>query len=142
MSNSSDTIFNLVGGDDFFLKLVDIFYTKVAQDEVLNHMFHEGFEQPKHNLYLFLRKIFGGPDDYTPARGHPKMRRRHFPFAIGMVERNRWIKLMLESLDELKVSKEHPAREPMESYFQNVATHMINQKVTLDDINSAGIDKL
>ena len=142
MNDSRETIYDVVHGDEFFLKLVDIFYDKVAKDDVLQSMFHEGFEKPKHNLYLFLRKIFGGPDDYTPARGHPMMRKRHLPFKIGLLERNRWMKLMLESLEELHITNDHPARAPMEAYFQNVATHMINQQVSASDINEAGIGEL
>lgn len=138
MSTSKETIYDLVKGDDFFLKLVDIFYDKVAKDDILKGMFHGGFDEPKHNLYLFLRKIFGGPDDYTPARGHPRMRKRHMPFVIGLKERNRWMKLMLESLDQLDITKDHPVRESMESYFQNVATHMMNQRVSPEDITKAG----
>lgn len=142
MSASRDTIYDLVKGDEFFLQLVDLFYDKVAKDDVLSHMFPGGFEKPKHNLYLFIRKIFGGPDDYTPERGHPRMRKRHMPFVIGLKERNRWMKLMLESLDELQITKDHPARGPMEAYFQNVATHMINQQVSLEDINNANLGEL
>ncbi len=134
----NQNIYNLVNGDDFFSKLVNIFYDKMATDDILSHMFHSGFDEPKRNLYLFLRKIFGGPDDYSPLRGQSMMRKRHSPFKIGLKERNRWIKLMLESLDELQIIKGHPVRETMETYFQNVATHMINQQVSIQDINEAG----
>ena len=138
MSNPNEKIFSLVDGDKFFLQLVEIFYEKVAEDDILRSMFPDSFVEPKENLFLFLRKIFGGPDDYTSKRGHPMMRRRHLPFPIGLSERNRWIKLMLESLEEMGVTKSHPIRAPMEEYFQNVATHMINREVTVEDINSEG----
>lgn len=138
LSISNDSIYKLVNGDQFFLKLVDVFYNKVEKDDVLNHMFHNGFEEPKRNLYLFLRKIFGGPDDYIPTRGPPMMRRRHLPFVIGLKERNQWMKLMLESLDELEITNNHPARKQMENYFESVATHMINQRISVEDINEAG----
>lgn len=137
MSISKESVYELVNGDEFFSKLVNIFYDKVAVNEVLNFMFQgKTFDEPKENLFLFLRKIFGGPDEYTPKRGHPMMRRRHMPFPIGLKERNEWMNLMLESLEELSITKDHPAREPMEKYFQNVATHMINKAVSLQDFNT------
>lgn len=137
MQDPRETVYQLVGGDEFFSKLVTLFYDKVAINEILKHMFHgKTFDEPKENLYLFLRKIFGGPDEYTSKRGHPMMRRRHLPFLIGLKERNEWMKLMLESLEELQVTKDHPAREPMEVYFNNVATHMINKTVSPQDFNT------
>lgn len=135
MSSPIGNVFDLVQGDAFFSQLVNIFYNKVAKDDLLKGMFHNSFEEPKHNLYLFLRKIFGGPDDYTPLRGPAMMRKRHLPFSIGLKERNRWMKLMIESLEELGITKNHPARGLMEDYFQGVATHMINRQVTVQDIN-------
>ena len=128
------TVYDIVGGDEFFNNLVDIFYSKVAKDELLNGMFvDQTFVSPKRHLYLFLRMLFGGPDDYTPERGHPKMRRRHFPFKIGVKERNRWLKLMLSSLDELGVTSEHQSRAYIQEYFERVATHMINQEIKPED---------
>ena len=138
MNSSKETIYRILEGDDFFKNLVEIFYNKVSKDDVLRTMFPDSFVDAKENLYLFLRKIFGGPDEYTPKRGHPMMRRRHLPFPIGLQERNRWIKLMLESLEELGITANHPVRAPMEDYFQNVATHMINKIVTADDFSPSG----
>lgn len=138
MSDPKGQIFDQVNGDPFFLQLVNIFYDKVAKDELLSPMFHNSFDDAKHNLYLFLRKIFGGPDEYTLLRGNPMMRKRHLPFSIGLQERNRWLKLMLESMDEVGVTKNNPAREIMEEYFQFMATRMINREVKSEDYNLEG----
>jgi hemoglobin len=132
MNNAKDTVYSDLG-DEFFKNLVEIFYTKVENNEILRFMFPDTLDEAKENLRLFLLKIFGGPDDYTPKRGHPMMRRRHLPFSIGLIERNEWIKLMMESLDELGITKNHPKREVIDNYFQSVATHMMNKKVNIED---------
>jgi hemoglobin len=126
-------VYDLVGGDDFFKKLVNVFYNKIDHDDLLRYMFPESLEEPKKWNYLFLRKIFGGPDDYVPIRGHPMMRKRHLPFKIGVKERNRWLALMLESLDELGLTHEHKARPIMQNYFEFMATKMINQPIRAED---------
>ena len=42
-------------------------------------------------LRLFLIQYWGGPRTYDDERGHPRLRMRHFPFAIGPAERDRWL---------------------------------------------------
>ena len=125
-------IFNSVGGTPFFRKLVDTFYTKVEKDPLLRPIFPESLDQGKHWQFLFLQEIFGGPTDYQKLRGSPMLRRRHLPFKIDIYARDRWIKLMLESLDELGINNDHPARKIMQKYFEGTATKMINRNVTGD----------
>ncbi|MFV2016698.1 MAG: globin [Candidatus Heimdallarchaeota archaeon] len=127
------TVYDLVGGDPFFKDLTNKFYDKIDKDELIRYMFPESLENPKNWNFLFLRKIFGGPDDYIPLRGNPMMRRRHLPFKIGLKERNRWLFLMLESLDELGINIEHKARPLMQYYFEHMATKMINQPIDANE---------
>ena len=127
------SVYVLVGGDKFFKDLVDNFYAKIDEDDLLRYMFPQSLDKAKQWNYLFLRKIFGGPDDYVSQRGHPRMRKRHLPFKIGIKERNRWLSLMLEALDDLGITEEHEARSIMQKYFDFMATKMINQSVKPDD---------
>ena len=130
------TVYDLVGGDSFFKALVDTFYDKIDKDDLLRHMFPVSLEEPKKWNYLFMRMIFGGPDDYVPQRGHPRMRKRHFPFKIGLNERNRWFNLMMESIEGL-ISKDHEAYPIMKKYFDHMATKMINQPIIADQFKES-----
>ena len=43
---------------------------------------------------MFLTQYFGGPTTYSEERGHPRLRMRHAPFAIGPEERDHWLVAM------------------------------------------------
>lgn len=139
MSNELDIkqVFNAVGGTPFFRKLVDIFYAKVEKDPLLRPIFPESLEQGKYWQFLFLQEMFGGSRDYQKLRGPPMLRKRHMPFKIDINARNRWVKLMLESLDELEITINHPARRILQTYFEGTATKMINITTTAEYFSSS-----
>lgn len=114
-----------VGGDETFRKLVWAFYRRVEADSELRRLFPPHLEPGREKQYLFLVQYFGGGPRYSEAHGHPRLRMRHFPVAIGGAERDRWLKHMLDSIDEVGI--EEPWRTEMRGYFEMASTHMINQ---------------
>ncbi|HEU4751706.1 MAG TPA: globin, partial [Armatimonadota bacterium] len=84
---SEPTIYELAGGDAPFARLVEAFYAGVENDPVLRPMYPEDLSDARERLFLFLTQFFGGPRRYEEQRGHPRLRMRHFPFAIGQAER-------------------------------------------------------
>jgi hemoglobin len=130
-------IFQLVGGAEFFQRLVDTFYTKIEQDPILRPIFPKNLDDGRKWQFLFLQQFFGGPRDYEKIRGLPMLRKRHLPFPIGILERNRWVQLMIESLEELGITKNHPARASLQEYFETTATKMINKVQVVPDMLSA-----
>ena len=113
-------------GEAGFARLVAAFYRRVPGDDVLGAMYpkHElaGAEQ---RLRDFLVQRFGGPDRYSQQRGHPRLRMRHFPFAIDQRARDRWVSLMEEALVEAQLPAE--AVPPLRKFFHDAATFMINR---------------
>src|ERR1700704_963990 len=99
----SDTLYERVGGETFFTSLVERFYAGVATDPVLRPLYPEDLEPPKRHLALFLMQYWGGPRTYSEQRGHPRLRMRHFPFAVTPTARDRWLELMRAALDEVKL---------------------------------------
>ncbi|MDP9117005.1 MAG: globin [Actinomycetota bacterium] len=99
----ADTFFEAVGGEKTFRLLVERFYAGVAQDPVLRPLYPEADLGPaRDRLHLFLVQYWGGPTTYSDQRGHPRLRMRHAPFAIGIAERDAWLGHMgaaLASLD-------------------------------------------
>jgi len=43
----------------------------------------------------------GGPQLFIEQYGHPMLRRRHLPFAIGNAERDQWMLCMNQALGEV-----------------------------------------
>ena len=79
-------------------------------------------------LRWFLAQYWGGPPTFNEQRGAPMLRRRHFPFRIGMAEAERWLELMSNSLDQFSEDELNPAqREALWNHMQRVAYMMINQ---------------
>src|SRR3954447_12262425 len=87
------TVFEAVGGMPFFEALVDRFYEGVAADPNLLAVYPEpdDLSGARHRLTLFLAQYWGGPDTYGRERGHPRLRMRHAPFAVGPDARDRWL---------------------------------------------------
>src|SRR5258706_7172180 len=77
----------------FFERLVDHFYSRAAADPVLMAVYPDpgDLAGARHRLTLFLAQYWGGPRTYDAERGHPRLRMRHAPFAIGPVERDAWL---------------------------------------------------
>ena len=66
--------FERVGGEPFFIKLVERFYDLVESDLVLRPLYPPNLEPGKVNLAAFLTQYWGGPPHYSLERGHPRLR--------------------------------------------------------------------
>lgn len=124
MEHEQMTIYELVGGDPTFRKLVDAFYEKIAADPTIRGMFPDDLEPGKEGQFLFLAQYFGGPARYIETRGHPRLRMRHAPFTIDQRAAETWLSHMLTSIDEIGI--EEPARSVMRDYFERAAPFMVN----------------
>lgn len=125
------TVYAAVGGQQFFDDLVGRFYDAVENDELLRPMYPTDLGPSRHRLAGFLAQYWGGPADYSAERGHPRLRMRHMPFAIGVAERNAWMRHMLASLEAANLPDGSPLdpdiAQAMFAHFDNAATHLINQ---------------
>jgi hemoglobin len=120
------TLFEEVGGSEFFDRLVERFYEGVASDDVLLPLYPEqsDLSGAKERLTLFLQQYWGGPTTYSDERGHPRLRQRHFPFVIGQLERDRWMVHMMAAVDEL--SPNDSVHRQLAEYMEMASTAMIN----------------
>jgi hemoglobin len=125
-------LFEVVGGEPFFRRLVDVFYDGVAGDEVLVRLYPEApdLSGARQRLRMFLVQYWGGPTTYSDERGHPRLRMRHAPFAVGEPERDAWLVHMRLALRtvvaERDVDPEVEAR--MAEYFAMAADAMVNTR--------------
>jgi hemoglobin len=120
------SLYESVGGLPFFERLVDRFYEGVADDDVLRPLYPEqDLTGARRRLTLFLAQYWGGPGTYSQERGHPRLRARHFPFAIGGLERDRWLVHMRAAIDASDAPE--PARTRLQEYVTMAADAMRNQ---------------
>ncbi len=113
-------------GDDGFAKLTTAFYLRVREDDLIGPMYPGGdWEGSEKRLRDFLIFRFGGSNRYLLERGHPRLRMRHAPFAIGEAERDRWLELMDAAMDEIELIGE--ARRHLAAFFAQVADFMRNK---------------
>lgn len=122
------TVHQAVGGDGFFVELVERFYAGVAEEPLLRPMYPEDLTEPKRHLAGFLIQLFGGSQAYSAERGHPRLRMRHVPFTIGPAERDAWYRNMIGALNSLVDERDVvvEAETAMRDYFSMSAEAMRN----------------
>jgi hemoglobin len=120
------TIYELAGGEETFRLMVERFYARVAEDPLLRAVYpEEDLSGATERLTLFLIQYWGGPTTYSDRRGHPRLRMRHQPFAIGKPERDAWLRQMTAAVESLELAPE--IRKALLDYFETASTAMINQ---------------
>ena len=127
MTTDLPTLYDRAGGTPFFEALAGRFYAGVATDPILRPVYPESDLAPaRRRLGLFLIQYWGGPTTYDDERGHPRLRMRHAPFAIGPVERDRWLVHMRAAIAELAPSTDVAVE--LERYFAMAAEAMRNRE--------------
>lgn len=117
-------------GEETLVAIVAGFYRQVPDDPILGPMYpKQDFAGAEQRLRSFLIYRFGGPPDYLRDRGHPRLRMRHAPFVVDQAARDRWMELMMRSVDEQvaagKVEREH--RDYLERFLGDIATFLRNR---------------
>ena len=123
---SARTYYDEVGGAPVFRALVARFYAGVRTDPVLAPLYpQDDWDGAETRLRGFLEQYWGGPTTYSQERGHPRLRMRHAPFAIGPVERDAWLTHMRDAVDSLGLSAEQDAT--LWDYLEMAARSMQNR---------------
>jgi hemoglobin len=127
MSDTRATsLYEAIGGEPAFYRLVHRFYSQVAADPELRRVYpSRSLGAAEEHLRLFLIQYWGGPTTYDELRGHPRLRMRHARFAIGPAERDAWLRHMRTALDELQLDP--GADEQLWEYLVMAAHSLVNQ---------------
>ena len=131
MADSELSLYELLGGEMGLRALVNRFYDLMdSSPEAQNiRAFHaRSLTQSREKLFMFLSGWSGGPQIYVERFGHPRLRMRHMPFAIGIVERDQWLWCMNKALDESQIDPR--VVEYLKARFAEVADAMRNQVET------------
>jgi hemoglobin len=127
MNESAEpSLYDAVGGEETFRRLVGKFYQEVASDPELRPVYPSRDLGPaEEHLRLFLIQYWGGPGTYSEQRGHPRLRMRHVHFAIGEAERDAWLRHMRTAMDELALDEAHDAQ--LWDYLVMAAHSLVNR---------------
>ncbi len=99
-----ETPYQQIGGDAKVRALIDRFYDlmdTVPEYYVIRKLHPADLAGSRNKLYLFLTGWLGGPPLYTDKFGHPMLRARHLPFAIGIAERDAWMACMAQAMEDV-----------------------------------------
>lgn len=121
----SESLFDRVGGEPVFRRVVDRFYDAVALDPVLRPLYPEQDLGPaRDRLRMFLVQYWGGPATYSEQRGHPRLRMRHAAWVIGERERDHWLAHMRAAVDA--ESLDPVAHDAVWQHLERAAHSLLN----------------
>jgi hemoglobin len=124
---SKTTPYDVIGGELIIRDLVERFYfymDSLPEAKGIRDMHQPDLTSAKTKLFKFLSGWLGGPDLFVQEYGHPMLRARHLPFAIGESERDQWMLCMNKAIAEIPMN---PILETnLKNALQELATHMIN----------------
>jgi hemoglobin len=121
------TPYQALGGDAAVLALVNIFYDTMEQDPAfarIRALHKPTLDDARAKLHEFLSGWLGGPQLYVQKYGHPRLRGRHMPFAIGEHERDLWLACMRSAMDQRGITGD--VRAFLDQRFAHVANFMRN----------------
>jgi hemoglobin len=126
--SSKSTFFELLGGVEKVRELVETFYDVMDSDakaSTIRAMHAADLTSAREKLFMFLTGWTGGPQLYIERYGHPRLRARHLPFAIGESERDQWMYCMIRAMHILQI--EESVMQKLAEQLYGVADFMRNQ---------------
>jgi hemoglobin len=121
----------LAGGEDLVVRIARSFYARMADMEPALARLHELdergqiSERTQERFTRFLIEWLGGPANYSPREGHPRLRMRHATVPIDSAMRDAWMRCMTSALDEQGVKGE--VRAFLDLRFGELATFLQNR---------------
>ena len=126
------SLYDAVGGEPVFRRLVADFYAGVAEDPVLRPLYPDDLGPAEDRLRMFLVQYWGGPTTYSEQRGHPRLRMRHVAWTVGERERDAWLALMGAALERQDLPE--PARAAIWDHMERAAHSLVNTPPTDDSL--------
>lgn len=117
-----------IGGDAGIRKLVDRFYElmdELPEAYAARKIHPADLTESGNKFFDFLSGWLGGPQRFIEKHGHPMLRRRHLPYAIGPQERDEWLLCMKLALEE--TVEDAALRDALYEQFVQLGEHMRNR---------------
>ena len=124
------TVYDMIGGAEKLRAMVDRFYDLMDLEPEfagIRTLHPPSLDGSRDKTYWFLSGWSGGPNLYTERFGHPFLRARHLPFAIGISERDQWLRCMAWAMRE--IGMEEALQQRLLASFYETADWMRNRDV-------------
>ena len=121
---SEGTLLDRVGGREVVEAIIETFYDAVAEDAPLRALYPENLGPSREKLALFFEQWMGGEPRYSERYGHPRLRRRHFPFVIAEHHAQLWLTHMRAALEAQALAPED--FDAIWGRLEPLAQHMVN----------------
>jgi hemoglobin len=113
-----ETLYEHAGGVSALHHLEELFYEKVLSDPVLSSLFTERIPTHVDHLTWFTAESFGGPDRFTREVGFQHLVDVHRHLKITDEQRERFVTLYMESLEEAGLPDDRPFRQAVQSHLE------------------------
>lgn len=113
-----ETLYDHAGGERGLHRFVDLFYTAVLADPVLQPLFGAG--RPGHVAHLtaFDAESFGGPDTFSRTVGFAALIDAHRGLRITEAQRQRFVELYLSAADAAGLPADEPFRRALREHVE------------------------
>jgi hemoglobin len=114
------TLYDWAGGDDALSRMINSFYGRVEQDELLSPFFHGGVhEDHRHHVAQWWGEVFGRPTEYTDELGgYERMLGKHLEHHVTEEQRFRFTELMRSAADYAKLPNDAEFRSALVAYLE------------------------
>ena len=114
------TLFEWAGGRQAFDRLINAFYDRVEQDDLLSPFFPGGVhEEHRVHVATWWSEVFGGPADYTDQLGgYERMLHKHLQLGITDEQRFRFASLMSLAADDAGLPDDPEFRSALVAYLE------------------------
>jgi hemoglobin len=114
------TLYEWAGGHAAIERLINAFYDRVEQDELLSQFFPGGVSREhRDHVIAWWSEVFGGPDRYTrELGGYEHMLAKHRGLAINPEQRLRFATLMSRAADDAELPADPEFRSALIAYLE------------------------
>lgn len=114
------TLYEWAGGRTAIERMIDCFYDRVEQDDLISPLFPGGVSaEHREHVTTWWCEVFGGPAEYTEKLGgYPAMLAHHLNLAITADQRFRFASLMSLAADDAALPADPEFRAALVGYLE------------------------
>jgi hemoglobin len=134
-ARASETLYEHAGGEDGLREIVEVFYSSIFEDPVLQPVFGHPAATHVDHLTAFLAEEFGGPTRHSDELGgFPTVVAVHRGRKITEEQRRRFVRLFMTAVDEAGFASDARFKDAIASAIEfGSEVAVVNSHATSDD---------
>jgi hemoglobin len=124
------SVYDMIGGGERLREMVDRFYDLMDLEPEfagLRALHPPTLDNSRDKTFKFLSGWSGGPNLYIEQYGNPMLRARHLPYAIGISERDQWLRCMALAMQDIGLDE--TLQQRLLTSFYQTADWLVNRDV-------------